>query len=202
MPDLTAAELSIPAEQSPDPAKSLVVPVDSAVVSSTRRFIPWSVVVNPALLNLPPPPPGMQASWVQISQWAAISGFLPFCEPDPAAAIYFDRLSVLRFSVLAASWRRVLGSLSELGVFGTVHVDEDAFRTACAQALLSHQIPVPELFLQWGDLGYSEAIAWDRRRLRCRGTWSTWSAVSDLISRAGELRSAPSGPDDRHRVTG
>ena len=43
-------------------------------------------------------------------------------------------------------------------MFGTVHVDEDAFRTACAQALLSRQIPVPELFLQWGDLGHSEAI--------------------------------------------
>ena len=28
-------------------------------------------------------------------------------------------------------------------------------------------------------------------------TWSTWSAVISLTSRAGELRSAPSGPDDR-----
>jgi hypothetical protein len=100
----------------------------------------------------------MQPSWVQISQWAAISGLLPFCEPDPAVASYFDRLSVLRLAVLAAAWRRILGSLSDLGVFGTVHVDEDAFRTACAQALLSRQIPVPELFLQWGDLGHSEAI--------------------------------------------
>ena len=35
-----------------------------------------------------------------------------------------------------------------------------------------------------------------------RSTWSTWSAVINLTSRAGELRSAPSGPDDRHRVTG
>ena len=100
----------------------------------------------------------MQPSWVQISQWAAISGLLPFCEPDPAVASYFDRLSVLRLAVLAAAWRRILGSLSDLGVFGTVHVDEDTFRTACAQALLSRQIPVPELFLQWGDLGHSEAI--------------------------------------------
>ena len=33
-------------------------------------------------------------------------------------------------------------------------------------------------------------------------TWSTWSAVSNLTSRAGELRSAPSGPDDRYRVAG
>ena len=33
-------------------------------------------------------------------------------------------------------------------------------------------------------------------------TWSTWSAVINLTSRAGELRSAPSGPDDRYRVTG
>ena len=32
--------------------------------------------------------------------------------------------------------------------------------------------------------------------------WSTWSAVGNLTSRAGELRSAPSGPDDRHRVAG
>ena len=47
----------------------------------------------------------------------------------------------------SACWRR-----------RAVHVDEDAFRTACAQALLSRQIPVPELFLQWGDLGHSEAI--------------------------------------------
>ena len=30
----------------------------------------------------------------------------------------------------------------------------------------------------------------------------TWSAVISLTSRAGELRSAPSGPDDRDRVTG
>ena len=34
------------------------------------------------------------------------------------------------------------------------------------------------------------------------GTWSTWSAVGSLTSRAGELRSAPSGPDDRDRVAG
>ena len=54
MPDLTAAELSIPAEQHPDPAKPLVIPVDSTVVGSTLRFIPWSVVGNPAFLNLPP----------------------------------------------------------------------------------------------------------------------------------------------------
>ena len=33
-------------------------------------------------------------------------------------------------------------------------------------------------------------------------TWSTWSAVINLTSRAGELRSAPSGPDDRDRATG
>ena len=51
MPDLAVAELSIPAEQNPDPAKSLVVPVDSTVVASTRRFIPWSAVGNPAFLE-------------------------------------------------------------------------------------------------------------------------------------------------------
>ena len=34
------------------------------------------------------------------------------------------------------------------------------------------------------------------------GPWSTWSAVISLTSRAGELRSAPSGPDDRDRVAG
>ena len=33
-----------------------------------------------------------------------------------------------------------------------------------------------------------------------RCTWSTWSAVINRTSRAGELRSAPSGPDDCHRV--
>ena len=158
MPDLTAAELSIPAEQQPDPAKPLVIPVDSTVVGSTLRFIPWSVVGNPAFLNLPPPPPGMQPSWVQIPQWVAISALLPFSEPEPAVATYFDRLSVLRLAVLAAAWRRILGALSDLGVFGTVHVDEDTFRTVCVQALHSRQIPVPELFLQWGDLGHSEAI--------------------------------------------
>ena len=32
--------------------------------------------------------------------------------------------------------------------------------------------------------------------------WSTWSAVINLTSRAGELRSAPSKPDDRYRVVG
>ncbi|EOD12259.1 hypothetical protein EMIHUDRAFT_247548 [Emiliania huxleyi CCMP1516] len=158
MPDLTAAELSIPAEQHPDPAKPLVIPVDSTVVGSTLRFIPWSVVGNPALLQLPPPPPGMQPSWVQIPQWVAISALLPFSEPEPAVATHFDRLSVLRLAVLAAAWRRILGALSDLGVFSTVHVDEDAFRTVCIQALHSRQIPVPELYLQWGDLGYSEAI--------------------------------------------
>ena len=31
---------------------------------------------------------------------------------------------------------------------------------------------------------------------------STWSAVLNLTSRAGGLSSAPSGPDDRYRVTG
>ncbi|EOD25735.1 hypothetical protein EMIHUDRAFT_205830 [Emiliania huxleyi CCMP1516] len=87
MPDLAAAELSIPAEQHPDPAKPLVIPVDSTVVGSTLRFIPWSVVGNPAFLNLPPPPPGMQPSWVQIPQWVAISALLPFSEPEPAVAL-------------------------------------------------------------------------------------------------------------------
>ena len=33
-------------------------------------------------------------------------------------------------------------------------------------------------------------------------SWSTWSAVINRTSRAGELRSAPSGPDDWHRVAG
>ena len=41
-----------------------------------------------------------------------------------------------------------------------------------------------------------------RGRGRSRGTWSTWSAVISLTSRAEELRSAPSGPDDRDRVAG
>ena len=35
-----------------------------------------------------------------------------------------------------------------------------------------------------------------------RGTWSTWSAIINRTCGAGELRSAPSGPDDWHRVTG
>ena len=40
-------------------------------------------------------------------------------------------------------------------------------------------------------------------RVRVEGqSWSTWSAVISLTSRAGELRSAPSGPDDRDRVAG
>ena len=38
MPDLAAAELSIPAEQIPDPAKPLVVPVDTTVVSSELLY--------------------------------------------------------------------------------------------------------------------------------------------------------------------
>ena len=33
-------------------------------------------------------------------------------------------------------------------------------------------------------------------------SWSTWSAVGNLTSRAGGLRSTPSGPDDWHRVAG
>ena len=37
---------------------------------------------------------------------------------------------------------------------------------------------------------------------RCLLVWSTWSAVINLTSRAGELRSAPSGPDDRHLIVG
>jgi len=158
MPDLAVAELSIPTEQIYDPAKPLVLPVNSPVVASTRRFIPWSTVSNPGILNLPAPPPGMQAAWVQIAQWAAISGFLPFMELDPVAATHFERLSVLRLSIQATAWRRILGALSDLGMFGSVHVDEDAFRTACTQALRSRQIPMPELYLQWGDLGQSEAI--------------------------------------------
>ena len=32
--------------------------------------------------------------------------------------------------------------------------------------------------------------------------WSTWSAVSNLTPRTGELRSAPSWPDARYRATG
>ncbi|EOD22662.1 hypothetical protein EMIHUDRAFT_116600 [Emiliania huxleyi CCMP1516] len=131
MPALAAAELSIPAEQHPDPAKPLVIPVDSTAFGGLYPAL-HSVVC------------GMQPSWVQIPQWVAISALLPFSEPEPAVATYFDRLSVLRLAVLAAAWRRILGALSDLGVFGT--------------ALHSRQIPVPELYLQWGDLGYSEAI--------------------------------------------
>ena len=41
-----------------------------------------------------------------------------------------------------------------------------------------------------------------RYRTRTKRIWSTWSAVISLTSRAGELRSAPSGPDDRDRVAG
>ena len=33
-------------------------------------------------------------------------------------------------------------------------------------------------------------------------SWSTWSAIINRTCGAGELRSAPSGPDDWHRVTG
>ena len=40
------------------------------------------------------------------------------------------------------------------------------------------------------------------RENTCRGSWSTWSAVINLTSRTGELRSAPSWPDARHRVAG
>ena len=124
----------------------------------------------------------MQAAWVQIAQWAAICGFLPFMELDPVAALHFERLSVLQLSIRATSWRRILGAKSDLGILGSVHVDEDAFRTACTQALRSRQIPVPELFLQWGDLGQSEAIALgaspiggskDRRLLAVRDGWSS-----------------------------
>ena len=71
MPDLTVAELGIPTEQIYDPAKPLVLPVNSPVVASTRHFIPWSTASNPGILNLPAPPPEMQAAWVQIAQWAA-----------------------------------------------------------------------------------------------------------------------------------
>ena len=46
------------------------------------------------------------------------------------------------------------------------------------------------------------ARSWSTWRAR-QSTWSTWSAVSNRTStRAGELRSAPSGPDDWHRATG
>ena len=43
-----------------------------------------------------------------------------------------------------------------------------------------------------GGMGGRHTPAWS--------TWSTWSAVINLTSRAGELRSAPSGPEDRYRV--
>ena len=118
MPDLAAAELSIPAEQIPDPAKPLVVPVDSTVVASTRRsFHGWRWAIQPfptssLLLQ------GCKRPWVQIPQWVAISGFafLPFVELEPATAPYFEGLSVLQLSILATSWRRILGALADLGV--------------------------------------------------------------------------------------
>ncbi|EOD33432.1 hypothetical protein EMIHUDRAFT_229798 [Emiliania huxleyi CCMP1516] len=47
MPDLAAAELSIPAEQIPDPAKPLVVPVDTTVVSSELLYSGDASVVGP-----------------------------------------------------------------------------------------------------------------------------------------------------------
>ena len=51
--------------------------------------------------------------------------------------------------------------------------------------------------LQGSHLNLSQTSA--QRHLH---SWSTWSAVINLTSRAGELRSAPSGPDDRDRVAG
>ena len=48
-----------------------------------------------------------------------------------------------------------------------------------------------------GDVSVLDpALAWDVF------IWSTWSAVGNLTSRAGELRSAPSGPDARGRAAG
>ena len=41
-----------------------------------------------------------------------------------------------------------------------------------------------------------------RRREADHKTWSTWSAVINLTPRTGELRSASSWPDARHRVAG
>ena len=62
------------------------------------------------------------------------------------------------------------------------------------------------------EKGQLRALTVGRQRTRLRGprhtspwlrsTWSTWSAVGNLTPRTGELRSAPSWPDDRYRVAG
>jgi len=126
MPDLAAAELSIPAEQIPDPAKPLVVPVDTTVVSSELLYSAFHSMADSGQSSPTQPrrSSSRDASVVgpDSSVGAAISGFLPFVELEPATAPYFERLSVLQLSISAASWRRVLGALADLGVFGAVHI--------------------------------------------------------------------------------
>ena len=48
--------------------------------------------------------------------------------------------------------------------------------------------------------GFSARFPRTGHELGLARTWSTWSAIINLTSRAGELRSAPSGPDARYRV--
>ena len=181
--------------------------------------MPWASVGNPAQLNLAPPPPGMQAAWVQIPQWVAISGFLPFVELEPVAVPYFERVSVLQLSILATAWRRILGALADLGLFGAVHVDEDAFRKACAPKHCSPvKSPCPssscsgaiwgcqggaELFLQRGNLGLSEAVArqshpWDLLHPR-RQRPSTFCGM--CRSRSGQEHRASRSPPMRSSTT-
>ena len=78
MPDLAAAELSIPAEQLPDPAKPLVIPVDSTVVGSTLRFIPWSVVTlsHPCVISVYG---GSVFGSRQGARCSSVSLYLPYC---------------------------------------------------------------------------------------------------------------------------
>ena len=66
-----------------------------------------------------------------------------------------------------------------------------------------------KFFLSFWRTSVASASRAQYRRKSCASsswrtwsTWSTWSAVGSLTSKAGELRSAPSGPDDRDRVAG
>jgi len=94
-----------------------------------------------------------------------------------------------------AAWRRAAVTFAQ-------HIQPDmseAKKKELQEGLASTTDPKPPL-ARWAGPSTHPSVG--RASSVYYATWSTWSAVISLTSRAGELRSAPSEPDDRYRATG
>ena len=155
--------------------------IDSTSKLPFKTFAPPSLSSAIIFFGGPSPPPVRGFLLCTIGAWlvgAAITTASPLFGPDN------DTRAILSAATLFYFVRTLLGSLSVVTTPPNEHTSEGGRD--------DRGVPYhAESTLSSAQVLKSE-----------KGTWSTWSAVINRTSRAGELRSAPSGPDDWHRVTG